>query len=307
MRELELLYSTGKRQVDDILCGTIGILEACFPGRISAYYLHGSFIDDSGIETSDIDLFLVVRGGLSPAEQTKLQQIAQSCARFSPLMVEILVLDEILLRQQGHFRVKCASRLIWGTDLRAQLPDQNLEQYLRLYAHFPFVYITRMLRDLEGLTSPLTYPQANGLFYGYDQQLLPPRNDPQHNIKKLVTGVCWAATVLIAWQSGKTVPGKRASVDLYREHVHDEWTGFIEEMYTSGNRRWRYLVPAEQEECQRLRALCEQTLAFEKHFLRAYQSYLLQELRKQDEGSLVARQQLQKLFLDEEGKAMSQL
>lgn len=306
MNEFELVYSTGDQQADDILYGMIGILETVFAGRVRAYYLHGSFIDGSGIETSDIDLFLVTRNGFRPDEQAQVQQIARFCARFSPLMVEIIVLDEALLLQRGHYRVRSASRLLWGEDLRAQMPEQSLDQYLSLYAHFPFQYMTHMLRNLDRLTAPLTYPQENGEFYGYDQLLLPPGNIQRPNIKKLVTGVCWAATVLIAWQRGQTVPGKRASVELYRELIQDEWTPFIEEMYTSGNQRWHYLVPEKAEERQRMRSLCEQALAFERHYLNAYQAYLLKELSGQDQSRQVALRQLKKLFLDEESRTALQ-
>ena len=300
MGEFEPYYSTGNPQVDNILGGTIGILESLFPDRIRAYYLHGSFADGTGIETSDIDLFLVAKERFSAEEQQKLQRIMHSCARFSPFMVEMMALDEALLLQHGHFRIKSASRLVWGDDLRESMSDQTLDQYIRMYARFPFIYMTQMLRNLEVLVSPLDYPQATGEFYGYDQQLLPPRNNRQHNIKKLVTGVCWAATVLVAWQAGRTVEGKHASVERYREFIHDEWTAFIEDIYAWGNQRWHYLVPQEPEERQRLRELCAQTLAFEKHFLRHYQGYLLAELQKDAQSKLIAVQQLSKMYFDEE-------
>lgn len=303
MGELDLYHSTGHQHVDDMLRGVIGIVETLLPGRVRAYYLHGSFADGTGIETSDIDLFLVARGKFSAAEREGIQRVMRFCALFSPLMAEMIALDEALLLQEGHFRVHSASCLLWGDDLRADMPEQTLAQYLRLYAHFPFVYITQMLRSCETLVAPLTYPQPGGEFYGYDQQLLPPGNEPRHNIKKLVTGVCWAATTLIAWQAEKTVTGKCASVQMYREYVHDEWTTFIEDIYTWGNQRWHYLVPQAAEERKYLRELCRQTLTFEQHYLHHYQTYLLAELRMDVDRQLTALRQLSKFPLNEEGIA----
>ena len=306
MLEPALSYSTNNQQVDDILRGTIGILETLFPDRIRAYYLHGSFADGTGIETSDIDLFLVTKGKFTSEESEKMRRIMHFCAQFSPFMVEMMALDETLLLQNGHFRIKSASRFVWGNDLRESMPDQSLDQYTRMYASFPFIYMTQMLRNLEFLASPLDYPQVTGEFYGYDQQFLPPRNNQQHNIKKLVTGVCWAATVLIAWKAGKTVTGKRASVEMYREHINDEWTTFIENIYAWGNLRWHYLVPQEQEERQLLRELCAQTLAFEKHYLHNYNGYLLAELQKKGTNQITVLQNLRKIHLDEECAATLQ-
>lgn len=303
METLELAFSTRNQQVDAILRGTIGLLEILLPGRVRACYLHGSFIDGTGIETSDIDLFLVARATFSKQEREKIQALMHNCALFSPLMVEIIALDEASVLRDGHFRIQAASQLLWGDDLRAEMPAQTLEQYVRMYARFPFVYIAPMLRQTERLVAPLTYPQPTGEFYGYDQQALPPRNEPRHNIKKLVTGVCWAATLLLAWQAGKTVPGKHASVQMYRECINDEWATFIEEMYTWGNQRWRYLVPQNSDERQHLREMCAQTLAFEQHYLRCYQAYLLAELSKDATSSQAAMQQLREIYLDAEQRS----
>lgn len=153
-----------------------------------------------------------------------------------------------------------------------------------------------MLRQVEKVALPLSYPQPAGEFYGYDQQQLPPGNAKQHNIKKLVTSVCWMATVLIAWHAGKTVTGKRESVQLYRTHVHDEWAPFVEEVYERGHDQWHYLVPQEPAERQQLRDLCARTLAFENYYLHQYKQYLLEEAEKDGEGKRIAIQQLSKFL-----------
>lgn len=286
--------TTGNSQVDDILRGTIGLLTICLPDRIKACYLHGSFADGTAVETSDIDLFVVARDTFTAQERAHVQQIMASCALISPFMVEMMGLDETILLQQGHFRIKTASRFLWGEDIRTQMPEQTMAQYLQLYAHFPFIYMTSMLRGSERVVYPLTYPQPDGEFYGYDQPLLPPKNEPRRNIKKFVTTICWATTVLVAWQAGQTVSGKQASVQQYQEAVHDEWTPFIRDIYAWGNRCWHYLIPERTEERKHLRDLCAQALAFENYFLRQYRTYLLAELQQDGERKLLAQRQLAK-------------
>jgi len=296
MATFALTTTTGIQQIDAILYGTIGILETAVPGRIKSYYLHGSFADGTGNANSDIDLFIVAHGTFTAEERSKIQQLALSASKFSAFFIEIIALNENIILQQGHYRVKAASQLIWGEDIRPQLPEQSLEQYLQFYAHFPFTYLASMLRNSDSVTLPLDYPEASGEFFGYDQQLLPPENTPRHNIKKLVTGACWSASVLLAWQAGQFVPGKRASVEMYRHAINDEWAPFLEELYEWGNRRWQYLVPVQAEERQHLRALCTQALAFENHYLQEYKKYLQEEQQQSEKRKLDATQRLQHII-----------
>ncbi|GCE28666.1 hypothetical protein KDA_41500 [Dictyobacter alpinus] len=291
-QQLRLAATSGNAQIDAILTGTIGLLETALPERIRAYYLHGSFFDHTGIATSDIDLFLVANGSFTAAERAIIQRIMHYCSLFSPFMAELNALDEGPLLANGHYRIQAASNLLWGRDIREQLPLQSMEQYLHLYAHFPYIYIANMLRQLENIVPPLTYPDADGEFYGYDQPLMPPQNEPRRNIKKFVTSVCWSATVLLAWQAGQTVPGKQASVHMYRAHINDEWTQFIEDVYTWGNQRWHYLIPEALAERQRLRSLCQQALAFEQHYIQHYRNYLHQQLDTNGPDAQLAQKRL---------------
>ncbi|GCE21261.1 hypothetical protein [Dictyobacter kobayashii] len=292
MASLTLAVSTGNQQVDAILTGTIGLLETILPGRIRAYYLHGSFYDHTGIETSDIDLFVVARENFSTAERTQIQQIMHYCALFSPFMAELNALDETSLLKNGHYRIKSASNLVWGEDIREQLPVQSFEQYLQFYAAFPFIYSVNMLRNRDSIELPLAYPDPEGEFYGYDQALMPPQNERRRNIKKFVTNMCWIATLLIAWKAGKEVEGKQASIQLYRQYVNDEWSDFVEEVYSWGNQRWHYLIPEQPEERRRLRKLCQQALAFEQHYLDLYVRYLQAEIASVGPGARAAAQKL---------------
>ena len=215
MKKIVLETSTGNRQVDEILCGTISLLEVFFLERMKGYYLFGSYADGSSRATSDLDLCLVPKTPLTVEEYEKFQQIKWACSQISPIMIDMIVLDETYLLQKGHFRIKSASRLLWGEDLRARMPEQSFDQYLHAYTQAPLTYMVQVLRSAESLTFPLSYPDATGEFYGYDQPFLPPKGEAQPNIKGLVSSVCWAASILVAWQAEKTVISKSESVKQY--------------------------------------------------------------------------------------------
>lgn len=90
--------------------------------------------------------------------------------------------------------------------------------------------------------------------------------------------VGWTATALIALATGRYVRDKSACVDLYREHVGDQWTELVVGVHELCRNQWHYRIPAAEEDRHRLRELCEQALAFQNHFLSRYRTYLLDEL-----------------------------
>jgi hypothetical protein len=99
---------------------------------------------------------------------------------------------------------------------------------------------------------------------------------PEH--EKLVATVGWTATALIALQTGRYVRDKSASVELYHEHVGDQWSEFVASVHELCRNRWHYRIPTAERDRRRLRELCEQALAFQNHFLGRYRTYLLSEL-----------------------------
>jgi dTDP-4-amino-4,6-dideoxygalactose transaminase len=105
------------------------------------------------------------------------------------------------------------------------------------------------------------------------------------------------ATILLAWQAEKMVPGKKASVALYKTYIHDEWTTFIEEMYLWGNSKWHYLIPQTSEEQQHLRNLCMQALKFENYYMHQYELYLHKELCQEGARKAIATQRLKNIIV----------
>lgn len=179
-------------------------------------------------------------------------------------------------------QLKLASRPVYGQDIRPRLPDLQVDAYVRAVVHAPYFSYTHpaLQRGSPHLSYPLGHIDPEGAFYGFDQWLVPgPDGVDTPSTKLLVATVGWTATALIALQAGRYVRDKSACVDLYHEHVGDQWTELVTNVHELCRNRWHYRIPAADGDRRRLRELCEQALAFQNHFLGRYRTYLIDELR----------------------------
>jgi hypothetical protein len=97
----------------------------------------------------------------------------------------------------------------------------------------------------EHLTFPLSYPDPDGEFFGYDQWGLF-YGDPYGygpGIRTLVNAVTMNATAIVALKAGQQVGKKSLSVGAYRRYVGDEWSDFLEQVYTTCKAQWQYQLP----------------------------------------------------------------
>jgi hypothetical protein len=58
-----------------------------------------------------------------------------------------------------------------------------------------------------------------------------------------VSAVCWAATIIVAFQSSRMIGTKAENVHAYRASVGDQWAEFVEALYANGKEAWGYQVP----------------------------------------------------------------
>ncbi|MEM7134222.1 MAG: hypothetical protein AAF702_48580 [Chloroflexota bacterium] len=66
----------------------------------------------------------------------------------------------------------------------------------------------------------------------------------------------------------------------------------METWYRKGKLEWHYTTPAQAEDQNLLRDLCQQTLAFENHYFQHYRDYLEKLLNGSEEEKLFAAQRL---------------
>lgn len=280
MDNISLLNSTQNQQVDVILRGIIGIFETVFPNRIRGYYLRGSYADGTALSTSDLDVDILFIGDFTEDEGKKARHICQCCHLISPVELDLFQISEGVVFDFVAIygmRLKHGSLLIYGQDIRGQIPMPPTDVFVRELMHNAFHLLTRDRRNHHVLTFPLDYSQPDAQFYGYVQ---PASVDEEasHNMKAFIRRICWAVTAIIALKAGKYVAKKRDAIRLYRECVNDEWASLLEQLWEKCHKEWETLVPQDKTGRKQLRNLCQRVLAFENHFTEIYRDYLLSEL-----------------------------
>lgn len=288
MSRIDLQNVNGNERVDNILRGLITLYEMVFPERIRGYYLFGSYSDASAGAISDIDMSIFFKNRfVDEAEEQKAYTLRDACALLSPIRLDVSPLSEEQV-QIEDVRLKLASVLLYGEDIRDKLPLPSREAHCRYITGWPLHFLRRIYRA-EVLHYPLHYPQPDGEFYGYTQISIPQWYPPftQEGTKELVTCVCWATTALLALQTGHYVGRKADAVHAYAELIADEWTSFIQDIYGKCGRQWGYRVPDDNADRTLLNDLCRRALPFHNHYLAVYRAYLLQLLQGDEQNAML--------------------
>jgi hypothetical protein len=280
---LSLRYVIGDARVDQMLREGVRTFEAAFPGRIRAYYLIGSHADGSATSASDVDVCVVFKDDyVDRDEEEYAHERWRSLTYAGPVRFDLPSFSERHLLIEGHHRIKTASVLLAGEDIRARMPPMTRDAYLRTYWHAPHVYMAQVLRATDRLVVPLSWPDAGGEFFGYDRLEAVPGAIDAPSTKALVATACWIATMIVGLRAGQMVGTKAESVRRYRDVIGDSWTGLIEDLYVHGKQAWDYRIPESAADRALLRGLCARMLAFENHYLTIYRTWLLDHARSPD-------------------------
>jgi hypothetical protein len=299
---IALNSSTGIEQVNNILREVIGRFELSFPGRIRSYLLGGSYSDGSAVgynrspNSSDIDLFVIFRGTIKETEESAFHSVVEECQRLSPLALDAHAYSEDDLLQpprpeatQTSFLtalIKGASLLVYGNDLRMELPAVPFSRYV-LDVIESGVFHLGIPRQREALAyplmtplaPPLAYPDPEGEFYGYDA--VPARPDAPRGTRVLVAITAWIATLILALETGRYAGQKTQSIRLCKEHLpNDHRAQLAATIYIACKGAWRYGLPEGKEGRERLRGWCQETLALENEYLRLCRGYILAQLQQ---------------------------
>ncbi len=271
----QLEQSTHDKTSDVYIEAIINIYESAFPNRVRGYYLVGSYGDDTYISNSDVDMEIVFKETLSDGEKMRCENIKKSCRALTPIQLDLPVKDEANLHQFDNVALKLASKFVYGEDIRQSIPLPDMETYLKNISIPTQRGLTVRFRS-EVVKLPLEYPVENDGYYGYIPYTYRNVSTP---IKLWVFNVGWLATFLLVYKARVYVPSKRHMLRLYREHINDEWTDFITEVYENGRNKWHYQIPKGKDDTVLFERLCQQTLAFENYVANVYISYLQQELQ----------------------------
>jgi hypothetical protein len=301
--DVVLHNTTGNLQVDHILQGIVGLYECVFPDSIRAYYVIGSYADATTVPISDIDLVIVFAKPLTSAQLTQAHALAQHSALISPIRLDIGLTLEGNLSGTECTLLKLGSLLLYGSDIRDTLLLPPLDEYQRDVTWSPYRFLGQVIRETMVLAYPLAYPDATDPFYGYTRKRIAAwyPESVEQGTKELIAGVTRTATALLALRAGQYAGSKRGSIQLYREHIGDVWSDYLETLYRKGKGDWQYAVPEHPADQALLRDLCRQTLGFENDFFQYYRSYLLELLHGTDAERLFAAQRLaQVVYADAE-------
>ena len=249
---VELIGGSGEAETDARLRGLVAGFVEAFPGRIHSVYLVGSRADGSAVATSDIDLRIVFRGAFQAGELERFLRLRQYVRELSPLGIDCPPLSQERLAGDEDWlhetiSIKTASVLLYGEDLRPSLSLPSQAAFTRHVTAAPLLFMRQVRRNPPVLHYPLDYPDADGLFYGYDY--LP--SDPgghESSLKLLVHIAGFIATSLLALQAGQMVTSKSGWLPAYRSHIHDEWLPFLEMLYQRGKVEWAYRIPEGEEQ-----------------------------------------------------------
>ena len=284
MKDILLQGTLGHSQIDSVVQEVIQVYEDTFPGQIAAYYVEGSYADQTSLTTSDIDLVIVFRNQFAEADARSVAERTWTNKHVGTPEVDIIIVDEDSLREGVCPNVKLGGRLIYGQDVCRLYPLLPLEAWARERMHAAYWLLVSVYQRPTPVRLPLTFPFPSEEFYGYTNRTIRlPDGQEVPCTRNLVRTTGWAATALLALQAGQYAGRKRECAQLYRDHIGDEWSSLLEEIALSCRDKWQYLIPTTSHARKLLRSLCERTLRFEQHFLSLYKPYLLEQLRSTEQ------------------------
>jgi hypothetical protein len=271
---------TDNLHADQALRQAVALIEAGWPGRVRGYYLVGSYAVGEARPSSDLDLIVLLKGEIEPGDRERFVPLREACRRASALPLDITLESEARLFRIGGVWFQSASQLVYGEDVRAQIPRKPVENHVRDLMHAMHPLLARVRGNPAALRFPIGFPDPAGALRGYDARL---RDDaPAHRAatKDLVTNVLAAANALTLLRARQYVgAGRKSDVpEQYRRWVGDEWAALVAATFERCRVQWDYQLPSEPAEREWLRELCTRVLAFENHFLGRYKEFLLAEL-----------------------------
>lgn len=275
-----LIQSTGHERADLVLRQLVTRFEGLFHGRIRAYYVIGSFARGNPVANSDLDMVVVFRQMPGQDEEARARQEARVWRRGqNGLELDLNIQGESAMLRTGLPDIRVAALPVFGEDIRDRMGPVEMETFLRRRMHFAWEPSARARPRLPYLSPPLDFPDPFNPFFGYACNRVPtPEGKKIAATKALIGCVGKPATALLA-RAGIYAGSKEDCIRLFREHIGGAGADLLEAIERSCRRAWGYGIPAPEEDRDRLRTLCRQTLAFENDFLSRYRDFLLEELR----------------------------
>lgn len=276
-------FRTGKDDIDRELDAFIKLARLFFGDNIVAIYLMGSYIDDSAVETSDLDIGVVYK----KERAERIMEISDFFTAHSrdlfrkEIDLYLISLDQIeklnpddLLTREGIMSMKIASRLLYGTDVSHKIVLPDFDSYLAITLKTPFYFMNRVRGIVPEDTIPtaLEFPDTHDYYYGY--LAFTQRTNRNLESKPVLSLIGWISTALIAMQAKQYV-GKKSDVCRAHElHINNEWTPYVRDAYQLIRTELNYRMPHDEHTRAAMRTICSKLLDFERYYMQAYKEHV---------------------------------
>jgi Nucleotidyltransferase domain len=137
-------------------------LERAFPNRVRAYYLEGSWADQTALPTSDVDLVVVFKEHFLDREQARARKVQAAFAQTSAVEFDATLVDEAALAQGAPPNLHLGAVLIHGEDVRGDIGLVPIGAWARDRMHNSYWRIITLFGRPIPVQLPVGYPDTQG-------------------------------------------------------------------------------------------------------------------------------------------------
>ncbi|MFN8670954.1 MAG: hypothetical protein U0457_02595 [Candidatus Sericytochromatia bacterium] len=249
------------------------VFNTIFEEKFLSFYLIGSYAENYAINSSDIDGFIILTS-VTDKEIKNAYKLMEFFWENSLFDLDISIIQDINIltplnntEKMDAFLIKNNSYLFFGKDIKNNIPEINLKDYLDISIKRPIHFISRV-RKIKNPSYPIDYPNKKDPYFGYCNRKILINGKKTKSTKELLVNVGWIATALIALKAEKMVLNKNDCLAKYKEYVNDEWFSFIEEIFSFCRNNYEYKIPKNKKDKLKLIELCKKALEFENYFLK---------------------------------------
>lgn len=264
---MKLTYLTHDSRLDGRLAALVDVLEMIFPERIRAYYLSGSVLSGTMVGQSDIDVIAVFKGAFADGEAERVRQVRRWLTELSDVRYDIVPRCETDLMRAGATGLKLATALLYGEDVREQVPLEPLEVFLHDVVAGFVAYGCELRGDMAQLNYPVRCPDAADFFYGYTRFGNWDGKNYAAGTRIILSCITLGATAQVLMETGERCTGKQQAVQRYQEVIGGRWGDWLVEMFELCKLKWGYALPETAAERGRLRKLLGEMENYETEIL----------------------------------------
>lgn len=274
MNAPELVYIRASSPADTFFDALAQMLSTAFSDDVRSIYVLGSRADSTAIPSSDVDLAVILRSGIDPKTAQEVEHFLEAVGQISPVMLDVTVVQEDELARGVSPNLK-TNRLLRGSDLLRDCPMIPKSQLIFFYAGLA-IHFAMVVRGGRGITLPLSHPEPDGLYCGYERQGIRVADGtyaPGFNL--FVSLVLALASFRLATRAGIFPSSKSEILGAYQRHLpEDPMRPIVTDAYEICRLRLQGRVPAEGLESRQIALRCRQILPFENEFLEAAMNIL---------------------------------